>query len=79
METADEESGSDESVELEPEDVEDAGLGGIAPSLPLTRASLELHLGALPEAGAAGSAAQGAREGRGTNIVSALCFQKCNR
>jgi hypothetical protein len=76
VETADEESESDESVELDPEDVEDAGLGGIAPVSPPHPSLPPSFTWGLCRKQARPALRRGAREGRGTNIVSALLFSK---
>jgi hypothetical protein len=76
VETADEESESDESVELEPEDDEDAGLGGIAPVSPPHPSLPPSFTWGLCRKQARPALRRGAREGRGTNIVSALLFSK---
>lgn len=76
VETADEESESDESVELDPEDDEDAGLGGIAPVSPPHPSLPPSFTWGLCRKQARPALRRGAREGRGTNIVSALLFSK---
>lgn len=76
VETADEESESDESVELEAEDDEDAGLGGIAPVSPPRPSLAPSFTWGLCRKQARPALRRGAREGRGTNIVSALLFSK---
>ena len=77
VETADEESESDESVELEPEDDEDAGLGGIAPVSPPRPSLAPSVTWGLSRKQARPALRRGPREGRGTTISPALLpFQK---
>ena len=77
VETDDEESESDELEELvESEDDEDAGLGGIAPVSPPHPSLPPSFTRGLCRKQARPALRRGAREGRGTNIVSALLFSK---